>query len=92
MLGIAAVMVDNLADLSVLPVFAMEPGTTVESVEPEKTAVQTENEEHSRENTLEAGKTAEDSAGETGGTGAGGASSSFSGRRETETKRNSLRN
>ncbi len=75
-------MVDNLADLSVLPVFAMEPGMTVESVEPEKTAVLTEsagqtavvlteNEEHSRENTLEAGKTAEDSAGETSGTGAG---------------------
>ena len=64
-------MVDNLADLSVLPVFAMEPGTTVESVETEQAAVQTENAERSRENTLEAGKTAEDSAGETSGTGAG---------------------
>ena len=46
-------------------------GNDGESVETEQTAVQTENAERSRENTLEAGKTAEDSAGETGGTGAG---------------------
>lgn len=49
-LGISAVMIGNLADLSVLPVFAMEPGAAVESVETEQ---------------AESGGTGANSAGET---------------------------